>query len=125
MYVWLLAWCFVGLLTLEAGMSSAHLPTPGTLFLLLGCLSGLSVRAFGLSYCFSLVVFGCSLLEAWSFLKGHEERVDSGERAHFVELGEAEGGETMVEMYYMREESVFNFLRNRIQLNSIIWTKHP
>lgn len=106
-------------------MSLAHVPTPGTLFLLLGCLSSLSIRSFALSYCFSLVVFGCCLLEAWSFLKGHEERVDPGERADVVELGEAEGGETMVEMYYMREESVFNFLRKRIQLNSIIWTKHP
>ena len=54
------------------------------------------------------VVFGCCLLEACSFLEGNQCGVEVDLRVNRVELGEVGGGETVVEMYCIREEYIFN-----------------
>lgn len=53
------------------------------------------------------VLPGCHLLEACSFLERKQRGVNLGERGGGVGLGVV-GDETVVGMYYMTEESVFN-----------------
>lgn len=54
------------------------------------------------------VVFGYLFLEALSFLKEKERKVDLGNRGVGKELGRAERGEIVANMYCLREKSVFH-----------------
>lgn len=61
-----------------------------------------------------VAMFGCCLLESCSFLKGDRGVVDPGDRGGRSwrvggeDLGEVEGGKTVVGIYCVREESTFN-----------------
>ena len=79
----------------------------GTLFLL-GCYVQLSILKFLLHLIFYFVIFGCYLLEACSFLMRDRKGVDLEGRRGGEDLGRVEGEETIIRIYYMRKESIFN-----------------
>lgn len=91
------------LLTLDVAVSLTCLPAPGILFLLVALLLWCEGVCFVLLYFF--VLFGCCLWDACSFLKGDREGVDPEKRGGGGELVGVEGGETVVGIYYRREES--------------------
>lgn len=71
-------------------------------------LSMLNVRALPcLVSCF--VVFSCCLLEVCSFFKGNGRDVELEERGEVGGLGRLDGVETVVRLYSMKEEFIFNF----------------
>lgn len=97
----------VGLLTVEAGMSLTLLPA---IFLLLGCPG--QPQCEGL--CLVLLYLALSWLVAFSwrphtFLKGNGRVSGSQEREAESRARRSGGQETVVRMYYMRKESIFNF----------------
>lgn len=53
-------------------------------------------------------MFGRCLLEVCLFLKVNGGRVDLKERGAVGDLREVEGGKTVVRIYYIKEESIFN-----------------
>ena len=55
-------------------------------------------------------MFDCCPWKTCSFLKGNRGPVDLGEKGGEQGVGGEEGGEAVVRMYCMREESIFNFL---------------
>ena len=52
-------------------------------------------------------MFGCYLLEAYSFLKRQKED-ESREERRWRGTGRSRGGESIIIMYCMRKESIFN-----------------
>jgi hypothetical protein len=54
------------------------------------------------------VLSGCCLLETCSSCGRNEKENRSGGEVGGEELGGGEGGETVVRVYCMREESIFN-----------------
>lgn len=71
-------------------------------------LSMINMRALPcLVSCFA--VFSCCLLEACSFFKGNNRDVDLEESGEVGGLGRLDGVETVVRLYSMREEFIFNF----------------
>lgn len=61
-------------------------------------------------------MFGCCFLENCSFLKENGEGVDVEERGGSRKLGVVEGGETVVRIYCMEEESIFKKKKNFVTL---------
>lgn len=53
-------------------------------------------------------MFGCYFLEACSFLTRDRKGVDWDGRGGGEGLGGVEGGETIIRIYYVRNESIFN-----------------
>lgn len=53
-------------------------------------------------------MFGFYFLQACSFLMGDRKGVDPEGRGSAEELEGAEGGETVIRMYWMKKESIFN-----------------
>ena len=65
------------------------------------------------SFCFILLVFvlsyfGCYILEACYFLMKDRNGVDMEEGRGGEEVGKTEAGETIISIYHMRRESIFN-----------------
>lgn len=89
-------------------MSLALLPAIGTLFLLLVFLVQPRYEGFDLVLLYLVSLFGRCLLEVCLFLKVNGGRVDLKERGAVGDLGEVEGGKTVVRIYYIKEESIFN-----------------
>ena len=69
-----------------------------------------STCCFLLYLIFYFVRFGCDLLEAWPFLNERLEGTGSRAEGGGEQLGggEGEGEETVIRIYYMRKESIFN-----------------
>lgn len=63
-----------------------------------------TARAFALSYCVLFCCVVCFLLEDSSFLKGDGRGLDLEERGDRGDLGGVGGGQTVLEMYYVRED---------------------
>lgn len=102
------AWHLGELLTVGVDISPTFfLPDIEILFSLRVTLSRLNMRALPcLVPCF--VVFSCCLLEACSFLGGNRRDVDLEESGEVGELGRLGGVETVLRLYSMREEFIFN-----------------
>lgn len=99
---------FVGLLTVGVCLSLTLLPVLGALFLLRVAVLSLSVSAFALSYCILFCQVWLSSLRGLLFSEGRQRHGSRGER-RWWQLGEVEGGENVVRMYCMGEQSIFNF----------------
>ena len=110
--LWLIVWCLCETPNRESScVSLTLLPVHGTHFLLLGCLVQPRYEGFVLSYCIlfgCIVLFGGCLLETCSFLKKKQSKMHPWEKEGEGYLEGMEGGETVVRMYYMREEPIFN-----------------
>ena len=70
-------------------------------------LSNFDVTFFGFIFYFILLFF-CYLLEPRSFLMKARKEVDLNARGDKEKLGEVEGEETVIRIYCMRRESIFN-----------------
>lgn len=68
-------------------------------------LSSFDVMVFVLFY---FVMFGSYILEACSFLMKGRKGVNLEGRGVWEGLDRIEGGETIIKIYYMRKEIVFN-----------------
>lgn len=90
-------------------MSLALLSVLGTLFLLWSCFVQHRCENFCLVLLyFVFALFDCFVLWACHFLKRDREEVDPGGVKRLGEVGELEGVETVVRIYCMREDSIFN-----------------
>lgn len=101
---WLLSWH-----TVEASTSLTFLPAPRMVFLLLSCLvqelyDGFYLVLLHLTFS-CLAVISSRTVQCWRGNRGSESR----EQEDGVWVGEMEGGETVVLLYYMIEES-FHYL---------------
>lgn len=107
--VMILAWCFVGLLTVRMGVSLTFCQLLELFSFCWVTLFNLNMRCFVLFYFVvsSLILFGYSLLKASSFLKGNREGMDLEKMGKKRKLGRMKGGKTMVWIYCMRKESIF------------------
>ena len=87
-------------------MSLTLLPALGTHFLL--AMFRLDAYLVLLCLVFFFPHLKKNLLEDCSFQKGNRGVVDLGEGGYLGQLGGVQRGKTMVRMYCMREESIFN-----------------
>lgn len=99
--------CFVELLTVEAGACLSYLWSLGTLCSNCDSLSSLCVRAFNLFSC--ILLCGLRLFSTASLLLSEGAQMESRSRIKegSQEVGENEGGKTLVGMCCVREESFF------------------
>lgn len=96
--------------SLSGGVSDS--PALGTLFLLLGGLVQLCVRAFAFFIVFCFVVFSCCLFEACSFLVGDGGGVDPGEWGGWGSWEDWREGK-LVRIYCMREKSISSLKKKK------------
>lgn len=102
-YVIALISVFLGLLTVESGVSLSLSPVLETCFLLLGCLVHLDMRPSALLYCILLCPFWMSFLGGLLFSQGKWRGVeDLGEGWGTGELGRMKGEEPVVVIYERR-----------------------
>ena len=73
----------------------------------LGDLHSLNVMVVVLSYHILSAMFGCYLLETYSFLI-RDRGVDPERRRNGESLGGREGRESVIQVHCMRKESIFN-----------------
>lgn len=106
LYSYLLTSYFMGLLTIRMIGSLTLLPACETLFFLLSCSLAWYHRFLSISLYF--VTFGCYSFEACPFPMRDRQGVDLEVKRGEEELRRLEGEKSIIRLYYMRKECIFN-----------------